>query len=409
MGSLDMSTVLRRAPRLRLHLESNESAKVFVGDRAFKCGPHGLAVLAAFARPATMAEAVAALSASGGAQAWVELMQTIAGLYEAGVLVDESSATPVLRDDAAGFEGAALHAFMLNDRGRTSAYLDAIREVVRPGDVVVDVGTGTGILAMAAARAGASRVYAIEAGAIGKVAETLFEANGLADRVTLVEGWSTKVELPERADVMISEIMGDEPFGEHVLEATADAVKRLLEPRARMVPRRVSLFAVPVAIPARALGEHLFTRTALGRWRSWYGFDFAPLEKISRDSLRYFFVNPYAARDWERMAEPVELVKVDFAKRRDAEIRRSRTIETTRAGRLDGVLLYFELGLGPTTTLSTDPSRVARDNHWRSPVWMLPSSADVTPGDRVALRFTYDADGSRLDVRLKKQRDNSRG
>ena len=123
----------------------------------------------------------------------------------------------------------------------------------------------------------------IGAGLAGAMAATVLGRAGY--RVTLVEGWSTKVELPERADVMISEIMGDEPFGEHVLEATADAVKRLLEPRARMIPRRVRLFAVPVAIPARALGEHLFTRTALRRWRSWYGFDFAPLEKISREGM----------------------------------------------------------------------------------------------------------------------------
>src|SRR4051812_12021176 len=118
-----------------------------------------------------------------------------------------------------------LHLEMLNDRTRTLSFIEAIRETVRPDDIVLDIGTGTGILAATAARAGARHVYAIEAGQIQKVARALFESNGLKDRITLIRGWSTQIELPERADVLISEVIGHEPLAEDVLETTADAIR----------------------------------------------------------------------------------------------------------------------------------------------------------------------------------------
>ncbi|PYJ79683.1 MAG: hypothetical protein DME69_03705 [Verrucomicrobia bacterium] len=100
------------------------------------------------------------------------------------------------------------HASMLNDRRRTSSYLASIRDVVKPGDIVVDIGTGTGILAIAAVHAGARHVYAIEEARIARVARALFEANGMTDPITLIRGRSTEVRLPQRADVLICELIG---------------------------------------------------------------------------------------------------------------------------------------------------------------------------------------------------------
>jgi predicted RNA methylase len=105
-----------------------------------------------------------------------------------------------------------LHLALLNDRRRTTSFLDTIATVVRPGDVVVDVGTGTGVLALAAARAGARHVYAIEMGGIADCAEGLFEASDASDRITLVRGRSLDVRLPERADVLVCELIGHAPL-----------------------------------------------------------------------------------------------------------------------------------------------------------------------------------------------------
>ena len=174
---------------------------------------HTIAILDKFSRLRTLADGLDSLRRLiVGLQDWVDLTCTISRLQQAGVLLDETGESPAFGQ--AGFAGQAVHVRMLNDRQRTSRYLAAIREVVRPGDVVVDIGTGTGILEAAAAAAGARHVYAIEATGVGSIAQAVFHDNRLADRTTIMRGWSTQLTLPERAEVLISEIIGNEPLSE---------------------------------------------------------------------------------------------------------------------------------------------------------------------------------------------------
>src|SRR3954454_16113224 len=83
-------------------------------------------------------------------------------------------------------EVVRLHGAMLDDRRRTRSFIAAIEAAVRPGDVVVEIGTGTGVLAVAAARAGARRVYALESANMAAWARRIFAANRVSDRATLV-------------------------------------------------------------------------------------------------------------------------------------------------------------------------------------------------------------------------------
>src|SRR4051794_21052742 len=165
---------------------------------------------------------------------------------------------PVL--DALPADTMRLHASMLGDRDRTAGYVEAVKRVVQPGDVVIDIGTGTGVRPLPAAQAGPAHVYAIEAGRIPRWARRLFEVNGFADVIEPVRGWSDEIVLPERADVLVSELIGDEPLAEDVVEITRDAALRLLKPGARLVPDTVSLYATAVEIPQQALDRMTFTR-----------------------------------------------------------------------------------------------------------------------------------------------------
>src|SRR3979411_3014659 len=101
---------------------------------------------------------------------------------------------------------------MLADEGRLGPYLAALRAAVRPGDVVVDIGTGTGIFALWACKLGAARVYALDDNPAVDVAKRVCRASGFGDRGTFFEELSTDVVLPERADVVVADLRGSLPF-----------------------------------------------------------------------------------------------------------------------------------------------------------------------------------------------------
>ena len=100
------------------------------------------------------------------------------------------------------------HRTYLSDRARLAAYTAAIQDVVRSGDVVLDLGCGTGILGLLACRSGAARVYAIDSTGMIEVARRLARDNGLTDRIVHLNELSLQARLPERVDVVVCDQMG---------------------------------------------------------------------------------------------------------------------------------------------------------------------------------------------------------
>ena len=133
-----------------------------------------------------------------------------------------------------------VHRTMICDRVRTDAFRRAIDAVVRPGDVVLDVGAGTGILSLFAARAGAARVYAVEQTTVAVLAQELAAANGVADIVHVIQGDIMDVELPEHVDVIVSEWLGGFGIDEGMLVPVITARDRWLKPGGTMIPRSVT-------------------------------------------------------------------------------------------------------------------------------------------------------------------------
>lgn len=175
---------------------------------------------------------------------------------------------------------------MLEDTIRTGIYQSAvINNIADFADkVVLDVGTGTGILSFFAAQAGARKVYAVEATAMSEFAKALVEANGLSDRIEVMNTKIEDLELPEKVDVIISEPMGVLLVHERMLEPYVMARTRWLKPGGKMFPSIGRIFLAPFS------DSYLYTST-FGKSRFWeqksfFGVDISSLETIARE--QYF-------------------------------------------------------------------------------------------------------------------------
>src|SRR5437773_195690 len=122
------------------------------------------------------------------------------------------------------------HQWHISDPVTMSAYRDAIQRTVRPGDVVLDLGAGTGILSFMACQAGARRVYAVEPADVVTLVPDIAADNGMADRVIHKKSESFDIELPEKADVVIASMLDAAGVvGTNMLKIVLDARQRLLK------------------------------------------------------------------------------------------------------------------------------------------------------------------------------------
>ena len=263
------------------------------------------------------------------------------------------------------------HREMVSDEPRTSAYARAIAETVRPGDVVVDIGTGTGILAMLAARAGARVVYAIESARVAELARRVVAANGLEGTVTVIEAVSDDVTLPERADVLVSEILWNAGLGEGIVASFEDARARLLKQDARLIPARVEMWIAPVQSPAAFESLDGWSRDVLG-------LDFSVVREVAADATftRWF------AED-ELLAPGLAVGAVDLLGHPGTTFTGEATFTVPRDGTLHGLAGWFAADLSPTVRLSNAPPMRGSWMHAYLPV---KHAVELSAGDTVRAR-----------------------
>ncbi len=260
------------------------------------------------------------------------------------------------------------HLFLLQDDYRCRTYERAIRRTVRPGDVVVDVGAGTGILSLMAARAGASKVYAIERDPIALLARDIVRANRLADRIEVIRADAADVRLPRKADVLVTETVSPGlGTGEHILDLMRDVAPRLLRRGGRRIPNALLGMAAPVA-DAKAERDDRF-------WSNVYGFDFTPARTSFRNRCIY-------RKDCEgvRLGPPRRLFRFPFGggPRTDLPVECETTFAISRPGRLSSILTWFRLEMAPGVLF--DSGRTT--SFYRTAVPIYPA-CPVRRGDRV--------------------------
>jgi precorrin-6B methylase 2 len=382
---LSRETHLQLVPGIRTRLDAAGHVLVDAPDGTIiDAGPRGFVTLSMFVRPLSLGAAIEQLeSESNGSTDFVPILSVINMLIEEGALVPPAADRVLTR----GWADPVEHARMLHDDRRTTDYIAALRQAVRPGDIVLDIGTGSGVLAIAAARAGARHVYAVEASDIADVAERVFACNGVQDRVTLIRGWSRNVELPEPADLLVAEVIGNEPFEEEILETTLDARRRLLKPGARLIPHTLELVARPLRVPDGEARQRAVGRQAVERWRQLYGIEFQPLLDAA---LPAPVNNPTEAEvlaGWTPVGPPVTLATVDLGSFERPTVDASAELGVAATASVNAIAVTFRAQLYGSIVHALDPWRWSSSS-WATSVWVLPDAVRVGPGDALRVRYS---------------------
>ncbi len=264
------------------------------------------------------------------------------------------------------------HRQYLADHTRLAAFERAIAATIKAGDIVVDLGAGTGILGLLACRAGAARVYSLESESIAGLTRELAVANGYHDRVTVVRDLSTRVRLPELADVVVTDQVGAFGFDAGFLEFAADAYARLLRPGGRTIPSSVHLEICPCEAPQ--ISE------AIAFWRTRpAGFDFSPVHPMALSTGYRSHLDGGAM-----LATPAVAATLDPAGGSDPRFHVSLEFIIAREGTADAIAGWFRADLGGGVELSNGPVAVARINR-RHVVFPFEHAVPVNKGDRVVV------------------------
>lgn len=250
-------------------------------------------------------------------------------------------------------------------------YREAITRTVRPGDVVADLGTGLGVLALMAAQAGAARVYAIDnRPALIPVTRRIVEVNGAADRVRVVEADVRTVEIEEPVDVIVNELIGDFGTDEAIVECVKAFSGRHLKPGGRLVPSRLRTFLVPVQY-----GDEF-----RGIWRrDYYGLDLRPGSEVACQPEPLL----YSLRERPTELAPPQLLD-DAVFGPDMPDRCTvlhRDFTVQQAGVLQGFVGYFDATLAEGCELTNYPCDVSC--HWQNWHWPVTPPRHVEPGQRI--------------------------
>jgi SAM-dependent methyltransferase len=262
------------------------------------------------------------------------------------------------------YDRISSHAKMLRDAVRTEAYDRAIREVIKPGQKAIDFGCGTGILSHFCARAGASDVYAIDKSPFIAVAQR----NGLKN-IHFIRGEGDRVELPSKADVLVSEWMGVFLFWENMLAPLITIRDQYLAEDGVMLPSRMFLKGAFVS------DEELFKEMSFFRSKP-YSVDFSVVEDwlFHTTTLKEFSEKQVLDYDFD-------LGEMDMKECREMPAELSAVVSPTGAATIYGICGWFEAELAPNIHLSTGPFDPL--THWDQIFFPLSEPFELVPGKEV--------------------------
>jgi protein arginine N-methyltransferase 1 len=272
------------------------------------------------------------------------------------------------------------HNLMLSDGLRMKHYKKAIFQTIKPGMIVCDIGTGTGILAKWALEAGAEKVYGIE------MNERLMERakSELIDfgkQFIPVLGSSINVDLPEQVDCIISEILGNIMDNEDCMFILADAEKRFIKPGGIMIPKVVDSYIVPVT---NTIGHHSIQNKdiLLTHFHSPLVLKMKDLE-IS-ELFDFYYDSLVPKSDYLSLPQKVSHMEKGIYQRK---YQKTLIFDVMHAGIFTGFKGFFKAKLSENILLDIESSENISTS-WKHAYFPVKHSFDVQEKDTLTLVFT---------------------
>lgn len=272
----------------------------------------------------------------------------------------------------------SLQRFMVSDMPRTGAFAAAIKECVKGGEIVVDLGAGTGLLALLAKKAGAAKVYAVDRSNIVEAARETVARNGFSDTVEIIQSNAAGLQLEEPVDILVSEWLGHFAFAESMLDDVIECRDRNLKEGGVMLPSGIELFLAPVD------SSILYIDEGPGFWREpIHGIDFSHLESME---LEQAVAIKTTVPSGDILAPGVSLLSLDLAKagKEDRYCSGSLEFMAVRTGKIDGFAGWFVAQLSPSVCLSTSPDHPS--THWEQTFYPFPARR-IEKGERIKVDF----------------------
>lgn len=281
------------------------------------------------------------------------------------------------------YEDVEVQRLMLEDEPRTEAYKKAIfgnRNKIE-GKVVLDVGSGTGILSIFCAKAGAKKVYAVEASNMAKLSREIIKENSMTEVIEVRQCLVSELELTEKVDVIVSEWMGFFLFHEGMLSAVIESRDRFLKPDGILIPESADLWVAPCRLPKY-----------FDYWNDVHGIKMQSLGKFQRENQKEPVVSDVDETDLIAEESVVKSVFLKTVKQDDIKQFRFRTlVVATSDGKYQGLCLWFvcnfSLDEDELLFLSTKPGD--RKTHWKQTAIVFPFELEVEKGDPIAFELVF--------------------
>lgn len=297
----------------------------------------------------------------------------------------EAGAAPTTQNDKTSadyyFDSYAhfgIHEEMLKDTVRTRSYMNSILQnsFLFKDKIVLDIGCGTGILSMFAAKAGAAHVYAIECSSIADQAKQIVKDNGFDDVVTIVHGKAEEVTLPvDKVDIIISEWMGYFLLYESMLDTVIYARDKWLAPGGLVFPDTCRLLVT-------AIEDGEYRHDKIDFWDNVYGFNMRVIKELALAEPLVDSVNPDQVVADEALLRTFDITTMS---KEDATFTAPFKLTATKNDYVHALVAYFDVSFGAChkpVRFSTSPG--SRATHWKQTVFYLEDTLTVCEGEELS-------------------------